>query len=152
MKYLWSSALTLLLICCNQDAKKERVDIIRSDFRFGTRYYSVITNENGEGYVIKGSASTYTEPFVIKSTDTSSIFRLDSVDLFFQRIQELKQKQVSSTNFQDNPRTEIYYNESKVLDTYLWDEKFWYLFRPIMHQLPQNFNPFRLNDQPFDNN
>jgi hypothetical protein len=42
-------------------------------------------------------------------------------------------------------RAEVYFNHQKIYDGYAWDETFWDLFRPIMKQIPEGYDPFRAN-------
>lgn len=134
--------------CRLQPSDKKPFDA-RSDVRLGSKFFSICINKDGTAYVIKGTSSNYTEALKIESSDTSNIFRLDSAEVFFKRLEQIKSHPIIEAERLDAPRVEIYYSDKKVYDAYNWDETFWGLFRPIMSQIPKGFNPFRMDDTPF---
>lgn len=139
----------LLFFSCKGKGNDIKSYNFQADIRLGNKFYSIYLNEDGEGYVIKGSGSYYTDTLKIKSSDTSNVFKIDSVKVFFENLNKIKAHPIVGVNRVDAPRVEIYYNHQKVYDAYKWDETFWKLFRPIMEQIPRGFNPFRANDKPF---
>lgn len=125
---------------------------VRSDIRLGTKFYSIFLNEEGNGYVIRGKGSYYTDTLRIESSDTSNVFKFDSAKIFFETLDKIKINPIVKANRTGTAqRTEVYYDNQKVYDSYAWDETFWDLFKPIMEQIPRGFNPFRANDKPFEN-
>ena len=151
-KYLIAVGLLLhisFLIGCTENKGNQNPHKVRSDVRFGSKFYSLCVNEAGESYAIRGTCSDYAQPFVITSSDSSGPFTLDSVRGFFKRVENLKEKPIINTRNTDAPRIEIYYDEKKVYDTRRWDDTFWDIFRPIITQIPRGFNPFILDDKPF---
>ncbi len=142
----------LAFTSCKEKNNNENSYDVRSDIRLGNKFYSIFLNENGEGYVIKGKGSYYTDTLKIESSDTSNVFKLDSAKVFFEVLNRIKTNPIFKKNRTGTaPRAEIYYDQQKVYDGYTWDEKFWDLFRPIMYQIPNGFNPFRADDKPFEN-
>jgi hypothetical protein len=137
------------ILSCKERSPDDKSYNARSDIRFGSRFFSIYISEGGTAYVIKGKGSSYTEPLKIESSDTSNIFKLDSVKLFFEKLNRIKDNPIIGANRLDAPRVEIYYNQKKVYDAYKWDENFWDIFKPIMEQIPSGFNPFRSNEKPF---
>ena len=102
-------------------------------------------------YVIKGTGSDYTDTLVVKSSDTSNVFKLDSVGIFFNTLNEIRSKPVFKENRSTGTaqRAEVYYKQVKILDDYAYDSTFWELFRPIMNQLPNAYNPFIVDNYQF---
>lgn len=134
-----------------QSQKKDSYDI-QIDFRLGYKYFSMYLNKDGNGYIIKGKGSYYTEPLQIQSSDTSRMFKIDSINKFIQNLDQIKSHPLISNMLGDGvPRTEIYYEQKRIYDAYNLDESFWSLFRPIIEQLPKGYNPFRISDDPWSN-
>ena len=152
MKYLIivSYFFFSFLIGCKGIYKNVNSYNARADIRFGSKFYSILLNEIGEGYVIKGNSSYYTESFNIESSDTSSFFKIDSAKSFFKELNKIKDAPVISDKRIGSPRVEIYYDDKKIYDACKWDESFWDIFRPIMEQLPKNYNPFLIDEKPFE--
>lgn len=132
----------LLSTSCKEKVKDESSYIVRSDIRFGPKFYSIYANVEGEAFVIKGQGSDYTEPLQIQYSDTSEVFKLDSIASFIEKLRSIKKNPVFGARRLDAARVEIYYDGKKVYDAYKWDEKFWDLFRPIVEQIPNEYNPF----------
>ena len=148
-KLLYTLLFFATILSCKESGVDEKSYNVRSDIRFGSKFFSICINEDGAAYVIKGTGSHYTESLKVESSDTSNIFKLDSVKLFFERLNNIKDNPIIGANRLDAPRVEIYYNQKKVYDAYKWDEIFWNLFKPIMEQIPSGFNPFRADEKPF---
>ena len=137
--------------CKEKNNNNQKPYDVRSDIRLGNKFYSIFLNESGEGYVIKGKGSYYTDTLKIESSDTSNVFKFDSAKEFFEVLNRIKTNPIFKNNRAGTaPRAEIYYNQQKVYDAYTWDETFWDLFRPIIEQIPKGFNPFLTDDKPFE--
>lgn len=149
MRYI-TLILAFHLFSCLSPGSNRLPNDARLDIRLGNKFYSILLNKEGKSYVIKGSGTNYRDSLVISISDTSQGFIIDSVDVFFSKLDRLRSLKPTSVYHLDAPRIEIYYPTDKVFDTYQWDENFWDLVRPIMTQLPAGFNPFRLDEQPFD--
>jgi hypothetical protein len=141
--------LFLVINSCKQSVNYQGEYDVKADIRFGSKFYSIYLSPKGIGYVIKGRGSRYSKPLEIASSDTSQIFKLDSIGLSYKALDKLRIKPTIDSSFQDSPRAEIYYNNKKIYDTYRWDTEFWNVFRPIMEQIPRGFNPFRTSENPF---
>lgn len=141
--------LSVFLISCKGKAKTSASYSVRSDIRFGTKFFSIYISEEGNACVVKGKGSLYTDSLNVSSADKSDVFKLDSVNIFFDRLNRIKDKPIIGERRLDAPRVEIFYNEQKIYDAYYWDEIFWDLFRPIMKQIPAGFNPFLADEKPF---
>lgn len=138
-----------LFYSCKEKTGNKELYNVRTDIRFGTKFYSIFINEQGQAYVIKGVDSYYRDTLKIESSDTSKIFKLDSAKVFFDSLNKIKVHPIVGAFYDDAPRVEIYYDHQKIYDAYSWDETFWVLFRPIMEQIPKGYNPFRVSDYPF---
>jgi len=138
-----------ILLSCKQRKGEENQYDVRSDIRFGSKFYSLHLSESGKAYVVKGVGSPHTEELKVVSSDTSNVFNLDSAKVFYNYLNNMKENPIIGTNRLGAPRVEIYYNKKKIYDAYKWDETFWDLFRPLMLQIPKGFNPFLAEDQPF---
>lgn len=138
------------LASCISDKSVDDPYNVRVDFRLSGKFYSIMMNESGRSYAIKGLGSYYEDSLKIAQSDTSEIFKLDSAAQFFINLDKIKKDPVIGSNYMGAPRVEIYYDRSKIYDSYRWDEDFWDLFRPIMHQIPKGFNPFNPDDRPFE--
>ncbi|MGK2862486.1 MAG: hypothetical protein ACSLE0_11160 [Chitinophagaceae bacterium] len=138
------------ILSCKERYHNNRSYCVRTDIRFGSRFCSIFINEDGTAYAIKGRGSHYTEPLKIISSDTSNIFKLDSIKLYLENLNKIKDEPVIGGYRNDAHRAEIYCNQKKVYDAYNWDEEFWKLIKPIMEQIPKGFNPFRdESENPF---
>ena len=98
---------------------------MRADFRFGHVFYSLCSNERGEAFSIKGRATAYDSVFSVISSDTSALFHLDSVNILFKRLNDLRRKPMILDRHMDAPRVEIYYDNKKIYDSHRWDSTFW---------------------------
>ena len=124
---------------------------IRVDIRYGYKFFSLRANALGEAYVIKGKGSYFTELLKIANSDTSLIFKLDSIESFSKEIAHLRNNpNIREHVNTDSPRGEIYYENYKILDEAQTSGKFIDVFRPIITQLPSGFNPFLLDEHPFE--
>ncbi len=141
-------AFLALISCRHQNNLFKNYDV-RFNIRYGAKFYSVFADENGKAVAIKGASSYHTDSFKIQTSDTSELFRIDSIKSFLRVIDSFKTKPVVGTEMLHSPRVEIFYDERKVYDSYNWNEKFWDLFRPIMKQIPHGFNPFIVNESPW---
>jgi hypothetical protein len=148
-KLFYISYSFFLFFACKEKDKDEKLYNVQTDIRLGSKFYSIYLNEEGKAYVIKGNGSYYTDTLKILSADTSNVFKLDSIKLFFENLNRIKANPIIGPNRVDAPRVEIYYDNQKIYDDYKWDEVLWDLFKPIMEQIPQGFNPFRVSDNPF---
>jgi len=152
MKSFYIFPFFLAFISCKAKVHDAELYNVRTDIRLGNKFYSIYVNEEGSAYVVKGAGSYYTDTLKIKSSDTSEVFKLDSISLFFETLNKIKANPIFRANRTSTaPRAEMYYDHQKIYDAYAWDETFWDLFRPIMEQIPKGFNPFRVNDKPFEN-
>jgi len=124
---------------------------VKADIRFGYRFYSIHISPQGSAYVLRGKGSVSTEPFSrIMQSDTSRTFRWLYVKRFYAQLRRLRAKPyIEPGTTADAPRTEIYLDDKKVYDGYGGDERYWDMFRPMAAQLPGKFNPFALDDHPF---
>ena len=138
-----------ILFSCKEDSFRKDTYNVRSDIRLGSKFYSFYISKDGKAFVIKGTGSYYTEPLKVETSDTSEVFKLDSVNVFYNHLNRIKENPIIGVNRSDVPRVEIYYNKEKIYDAYKWDETFWDLFKPIMEQIPKGYNPFQVDDQPF---
>jgi hypothetical protein len=138
---------------CKEKAKEKKQYSVRCDIKLGTLLYSIFLNEEGAAYVVKRESSSYTDTLNIKSSDTSNVFKFDSVKLFFATLNKIKASPIfKASRTGTAPRAEVYFSNKKIYDSYAWDETYWDLFKPIMEQIPKGFNPFRVNDDPFERN
>lgn len=140
----------IFVSCTDGDGKNELLYNVRTDFRQGSRFYSICISESGKAYAIKGDGSFYTEPLKILKSDTSENFKLDSAKQFYESLDKIRKEPITGSNYMGAPRVEVYYDGKKFYDTYRWNEAFWDLFRPIMHQIPNGFNPFLPTEKPFE--
>lgn len=153
-----NNPLYLILVCvavmisgCKATNKEPYV--IKIDFRFGYKFFSVRINEKGRAYVLKGKGNFFTYPMKIVQADTSRIFTLDSIKSLNRNISKLKQKPAFSTHVNtDSPRAEVYYLNQKIMDNSQISSEFIDLIKPIITQLPRGFNPFFGDEDPFDLN
>ncbi|RVU01319.1 hypothetical protein EOD41_04970 [Mucilaginibacter limnophilus] len=150
LSYIYFIA-SLLIIACGEPAAKPPVISkplnaynIKTDIRFGRTFYSIYLNNTGYGYVVKGQGSPYTELFLrIDTAEMSKAFKIDSLYAVFQGLQALKRKpQLQTANTTDSAHVEIYYDGRKIYDDYTMSVKFWIVFRPMLTDLPEGFNPF----------
>jgi hypothetical protein len=151
-KFVFTPTLILcaLFSCaCTQHFHEKNAHNVRADFRFGSRFYSLVSSATGESYAIKGMSTDYNEPFTILSSDTSGPFKLDSVDVFYEKLNEIRSKNLRIDHHSDAPRVEIYFDRTKIYDSHNWNETFWDIFRPVMMQIPKNYNPFLVANKPF---
>ncbi|NSL85334.1 hypothetical protein ECE50_000725 [Chitinophaga sp. Mgbs1] len=123
---------------------------VHTDVRLGQRFYSIFLHKDGFGYVVKGIGSYYTEPLRIDSSVSSNIFRVDSIKGLIHILSKLNIDSTIKRPMGTIPRVEIYYKNKKVYDAYRWDQSVWNGLRPIISQLPHGFNPFLVNDNPFE--
>ena len=146
IKYLSVLSFLLISISCKQNLSSQKAYTFKTNIRLGNHYYSIYFNREGEGYVVKGKASYYTEPLKIESSDSSEVFKIDSARVLFDKLDKLKEKPIHGITRLGTARAEIYYNGKQIYDAYVWDETFWSIFRPIMEQFPKEFNPFLLDN------
>ncbi len=151
MKRIYQLVIFILLIAaCKERVEVEKQYEVRVDVRMGTNFYSIFIKKDGRAIAIKGLGSPHYEPFRIQSSATSSSFKLDSVNKFFESLNKIKADPISNIdNNSDFPRVEIYYDKNRIYDVNKWNELFWELFNPIMRQIPKGYNPFRVRDNPF---
>ena len=107
-------------------------------------------NESGDAYALKGKGSNYMESFKVISSDTSAEFKFDSGKVFIEKLRVIRKKPIINTGNYDAPRVEIYYAGELIYDTGNWDNQFWDLFRPLMRQIPSEYNPFIVSNNPFE--
>ena len=139
----------LIIVSCGEKKDLSKAYDIQFNVRYGTRFYSIFANEDGMAVAIKGKGSYHTDPFKIDVSDTSQIFRIDSIKLFLKAIDTFKTKPVVGKEKPHSPRVEIFNHQTKIYDAYNWNENFWDLFRPIMKQIPSGFNQFLASDNPW---
>ena len=75
-------------------------------------FFSLFVSEGGTAYVIKGRGSHYAEPLKVESSDTSNVFKLDSVKVFFENLNRIKDIPIIGATRPDAPRVEIYYSDA----------------------------------------
>nr|WP_294948123.1 hypothetical protein [uncultured Mucilaginibacter sp.] len=143
--------LFLLTFAYEKKQKTEGQFLIRVDMRYGYKFFSLRANQQGEAYVIKGRGTYFTEPLKIESGDTSSFFKLDSIRPFYNSIKSIdRRKSISQHINTDAPRSEIFFNGIKVMDTSQGNSGFLEVYRTILTQLPTGYNPFYVDENPFD--
>lgn len=141
----------ILFYSCRGDVSNDSIYSVRADIRLHDKFYSIYLNEKGNSFVVKGIGTNYMDKLAVKAADTSHEFKIDSINLFFQELNYFKTKPFYGKNHRGNAqKAEVYYNQTKVFEGYAWDEAFWKLFRPIMEQLPKNYNPFLADEKPFE--
>ncbi|MFL5746849.1 MAG: hypothetical protein ACJ751_19380 [Niastella sp.] len=147
MKLFYLPLFLIFFACREQTNMKKQCDV-RCDVRLFTKYFSMHINSDGKTYVVKGTGSYYTDSLIVKSADTSNVFKLDSTQAFFEALNKIRTNPVFNENRSTGTaqRGEVYYKQVKVFDDYAWDPAFWDLFRPIMGQLPSEFNPFNVEN------
>jgi hypothetical protein len=147
---LSSNIILLLLVFslgCQEKAKSNFKYIVRADIKFMDDLFSIHIDESGNTYVIRSITSKPENEIIVSHLDTSQYFKLDSFSVFFEKIERLESVPVFKE--QRNgvaQRAEVYYNGKKIFDTYAWDRDFWDLFLPIMTQIPDGYNPFRVSN------
>jgi len=149
IKQLYTLIILISILSCKEKNPYKKSYDIRSDIRFGKKFFSICISEDGTAYAIKGVGSHYLEPLKVESSDTSKIFKLDSIEVFLKNLDHMKDNPIIKPFRLDSPRGEVYYKQKKVYDDYKWDDFFWNLFNPIMRQIPAEFNPFRGDTHPF---
>ena len=82
-KIFYVTLLFVSIVSCKDKNHADKSINARSDIRFGSKFFSICISENGMAYVIKGRGSQHTDSFKIFTSDTSSIFKLDSANVFF---------------------------------------------------------------------
>jgi hypothetical protein len=143
--------LFAILLSCTHKSSPTNPYNARIEFRFGTKFYSMYLCKWGTAYVVKGKGTNYTSPFAIISSDTSKVFKIDSLNVAYNFFDKLKTKPIIDTSgTTDAPRIEIYYEDKKVYDSFKWNSEIWDLFRPMLTKLPQGYNPFLGGEHPFD--
>ena len=142
--------LSVLFFSCNYKTSSDSYDI-RADFRYAGKYYSIFCIATGSFQIVKGNGNSQNAILVSETVDSSSVFRHDSVTVFYKKIKELVDSPLIDLEVMDRPRVEIYFQGKKVYDRYRWDSTFWNLFNPIIDHLPPKFNPFSARDRPFSN-
>jgi len=148
--FISSFVICLLIESCKQNYRPQHFFNVRTDIRFGEKFFSICLNDEGKAYVIRGRGSNYIEPFIVKDSDTSEIIKSDSLKKLYNKVVESSATpNIDSANTTDAPRVEVYYKNKKIYDIYRWDERVWTLFRPITSVLPYKFNPFKKDEQPF---
>ncbi len=150
MKYLIVFIALISISCISNKATNEF--IVRCDVRFEERFFSIYISETGRSFIVRGFGSRHSNSLSIESSDTSKVIKLDSVNLFFQRLDSLKMHPVIGSEILGAQRIEIYYFGKKIYDSYKWDYQFWHLIEPIMMQLPKGYNPFQTDDFNFQLN
>ena len=156
MKRVASLLVLLVLLfavspACKHKSKSTNPYDTRIDFRFGKKFYSMHLCKQGMAYMVKGKGTNYTEPFAIMSSDTSKVFKIDSLQATYKLLDKLKAKpRIDTAGTTDAPRIEIYYDDKKIYDSFEWSGGIWDLFRPMIDKLPQGYNPFSGGEHPFD--
>ncbi len=148
---LWVALMTIIIICCSCNSNRLSVsEVLRIDIRFVNKYYSIIIDKTGDGYVEKGISTYYKEPFKAESVIRSDTFTIDSVAVFWDRINALKMNPNKADGESSAPRIEIYYNEELIYDSYMWRDGIWDIFSLLIEKLPKGFNPLAVGDKPFE--
>ncbi len=148
-------ARSIILFCCLFFAYILNVNAqihynIRADIVFGYKFYSIFVGNNGNAYVIRGKDSGYPESFKVISSDTSRVFKLKHIGVFYRYVAKFKAKPlINHSLVTDSPQVTIYY-KGKMIYNGPESGMFWDMFRPVMLQLPKGYNPFLTDDQPFD--
>jgi hypothetical protein len=139
---------SLVFTNCQQTDIGETNYNVRADIRSGSFFHSLLVSEDGRCYVIKGTATFESDRFSVLSADTSSLVHLDSQKAiaFFKKIEPFKAKPlIVGITKTDAPRVEIYYDGKKIYDANNWNDEFLDMFKPLIPQLPNGYNPF-VND------
>lgn len=132
---------------CKQEEKKDPHNNVRVDIRWGSKFCSLLIAESGDAYAIKGTEVRQDSLLAVISSDTSKSFKLDSVKVFFENLDAIRINPViMDDRSSDSPTAQIYFNDIKIYNARRWDSRFWDVFRPIMEQIPEKFNPFLLNN------
>jgi hypothetical protein len=134
---------------CSEHAKKESEPTVRFDISFGNKFYSLFVDKSGSSHAIKGTTANTDRPLSIVSSDTSTLFSLDSAEVLFRNIELIKSRPMVIDIGSDAPRVEIYYRTEKIYDSHKWDSQFWDIIRPVMTQIPKEYNPFLVDNKPF---
>jgi len=138
------------LYACQQNYRDDSEASFRGDIRFDSLFYSFIVDKSGRAYSIKGRSSFYEDTFVIFNSDTSEFYNVDSVEVLFERIRNLDAKNYARRYYSGIPRAEFYFSGNKIYDGFKWESDFWEIVGLIMEDLPSGYNPFRVEDRPFE--
>ena len=143
--FIFSGLLAVMLgTACSSRPKATMIHHLRADFRFGGAFYSLCANEKGEAVAIKGRGTDYGSDFKVLAADTSAPFQLTTAALLFHQLDSIRRRSMVKYRNMDAPRVEIYYDDKKIYDQQSWDGGFWDIFRPLIAQFPERYNPFIL--------
>lgn len=131
-------------IACNNTSNSNNAYDLEMCIRSGVKYHSIFMNKSGDSFVEKGRGTFYDEDLKKETVEESKIFKVesDSVRSFISNLEKLKKNPTKALKRLDASRVEIYLEGQKVYDSYSWDSSFWDIVRPIIHQVPKQFNPF----------
>lgn len=131
----------VLLLGCGQTKQNTTSYSTRTEITWFNTFCTLYTDEDGRAQVIKGHhKELYLIPVTI--SDTSKVFRLDSVKQFYKALQLLTSKHYFNTTSGDSPTFRVYRNGILLYCGYASGTDFWDVFRPIMLQIPDRYNPF----------
>lgn len=148
--YYYTALFCLLLMACKANAQQNthtaqasNIYQVRANFWRGNKFYSLFISKQGAAYAIKGVGAFDTTATAIKQQDTSKIFILTRAREFFTMLEAFKKTpKVRRVSTSSMPEARVYYNQKNVYETNVADGTFWKLFKPIMEQVPEKFNPF----------
>ncbi|WP_126974283.1 hypothetical protein [Gynurincola endophyticus] len=151
-KYKKSLVVIAIIILCYACSLSKPVvnDVFRTDIRFVNKYYSIVIDKKGKGFVEKGFSTYYKDPFKAETIIRSDTFVIDSVTIFWNRVNTLKINPSKADGESSAPRVEMYYNEDLIYDSYMWRDGIWDIFSLLIEKLPKGFNPFAIGDKPFE--
>jgi len=132
----------ILLSECNQQTKQNKTCYsTRTEVTWSDRFCTLYIDEDGRAQVIKGH---YTDLYLMSLTitDTSKVFKLDSVKQFYKTLQVLASKHYIDATSADSPTFRIYRNGALLYCDYGIRAEFWDVFRPILVEIPNGYNPF----------
>lgn len=149
MKFKQLIYLSLIIISSCKDKDDKQIHNVQMDIRFGNKYYSLFFSEDGNCKVNKGVGTYFTEPFKPQEVNSTIDFKIDSIILFYEKLNILKENPKIDTVPYHMTRAEIYFERKKIVDSYRWDKNVTSLIGTIMEKIPKGFNPFRVSDNPF---
>ncbi|HEX2847203.1 MAG TPA: hypothetical protein VHN59_11685 [Chitinophagaceae bacterium] len=129
--------------CKNTSSSSKAYDL-EMCIRSGGKYHSIYMDKSGNSVVEKGKGTFYDEDLKKETVEESKTFKVesDSVRSFISNLEKLKRDPIKTSKRLDASRVEIYLEGQKIYDSYSWDSSFWDMIRPIIRQIPKQFNPF----------
>lgn len=144
MKIIYICLIILSVSCKNGEVDSLKKSTIISIS--GYRYYNITFDESGKGVAKIGRANDITDALLQKEIEDSLIFKVDSVSLYFKELEKLEKQPYIGEKMLDANHVLIYSNDKKVFDSYRFDSNFWGLMKIIGDDIPNEFNPFKHNE------